>query len=72
MTETHVLKNVLCELSKLRDIMTLLFNDEEKYMNTENNDDFDFDLWLSAFEFIRTGSLTEDEWNDHYNTVTED
>lgn len=28
-------------------------------MNTENNDDYDFDLWLSAFEFTRTGSLIE-------------
>ena len=33
--------------------------DKGKNMNTKNNDDFDFDLWLSAFEFIRSGSLTE-------------
>ena len=33
--------------------------DKVKNMNTKNNDDFDFELWLSAFEFIRSGSLAE-------------
>jgi hypothetical protein len=33
--------------------------DKGKNMNTENNDDYDFDLWLSTFKFIRSGSLTE-------------
>ncbi|MDO8653295.1 MAG: hypothetical protein Q7R66_14010 [Undibacterium sp.] len=40
-------------------------------MNTENNDDFDFDLWLSAFELIKTCKLSEDEWTDYIDTVTE-
>jgi hypothetical protein len=41
-------------------------------MNAENNDDFDFDLWLSACLFSRADKLTEDEWNDYFDTVSED
>lgn len=40
-------------------------------MNTENNDKFDLELWLSAFKLVQSVRLTEDEWSDYFETVSE-